>query len=111
MRKAIVFLNQERVGELLETAEGDYQFQYDDLWLADDDRPAISLTLPKSQKVFQSEHLFPFFANLLSEGINRQLQSRHLQIDEADEFGLLLKTSGVDTIGAVTIKESDDEPS
>ena len=111
MRKAIVYLNHERVGTLLENEDGSYLFQYDELWFVDDDRPAISLTLPKTKRIYQSQQLFPFFSNLLSEGINRQLQSRQLQIDESDEFGLLLKTSGVDTIGAITIKAYSDEPS
>ena len=42
--------------------------------------------------------------NMLSEGVNRQLQSRHLQIDENDHFGMLLATGQKDTIGAIEIK-------
>ena len=41
---------------------------------------------------------------MLSEGVNRQLQSRHLQIDENDHFGMLLATGQKDTIGAIEIK-------
>lgn len=104
MRKAIVYLNRGRVGELTEVNSELYTFRYDDLWYADDDLPAISLTLSKKQQTYQSDHLFPFFANMLSEGVNRQLQSRHLQLDEADDFGLLLKTAQTDTIGAVTVE-------
>jgi len=51
-----------------------------------------------------SEILFPFFYNMLSEGVNRKLQSMLLKIDENDHFGLLAKTSEYDTIGAVTLK-------
>ena len=40
---------------------------------------------------------------MLSEGVNRKLQCRHLQIDENDYFGLLLATSGTETIGAVSV--------
>ncbi len=106
MRQAIVLLNGERAGELIEVTPDHYVFRYDDLWYADDDKPAVSLTLPKSQQVYESDHLFPFFSNMLAEGVNRQLQSRQLQIDENDEFGLLLATAQYDTIGAVTVKES-----
>lgn len=105
MRKAIVYLNSERVGELTEVATDHYVFRYDDLWWADDDQPALSLTLPKKQQVYEADHLFPFFTNLLAEGANRQLQSRQLQIDENDDFGLLLATAQTDTIGAVTVQE------
>lgn len=104
MRKAIVYLNGDRVGELTEVNRDLYTFQYDDLWYADDDLPSISLTLSKKQQAYQADHLFPFFANMLSEGVNRQLQSRHWQVDEADDFGLLLKTATTDTIGAVTVQ-------
>ncbi|MEM6379398.1 MAG: HipA N-terminal domain-containing protein [Bacteroidota bacterium] len=103
MRSAIVYLNGKRVGELTEVNGSLYTFRYDDLWFVDDDLPAISLTLSKKQQAYQADHLFPFFANMLSEGVNRQLQSRHLQIDEIDDFGLLLKTAQTDTIGAVTV--------
>lgn len=108
MRKAIVFLNRERAGTLVEVDPNHYVFRYDDLWFADADKPAVSLTLPKTQQVYEADHLFPFFSNMLAEGVNRQLQSRQLQIDENDEFGLLLATAQYDTIGAVTVKETLD---
>ena len=41
---------------------------------------------------------------MLSEGVNRDLQSILLRIDEEDHFGLLAATAQVDSIGAVTVK-------
>jgi serine/threonine-protein kinase HipA len=41
---------------------------------------------------------------MLSEGVNRKLQSMQLKIDDADDFGLLMATAQYDTIGAVTVK-------
>jgi serine/threonine-protein kinase HipA len=41
---------------------------------------------------------------MLSEGVNRKLQSLQLRIDENDNFGLLAATAQYDTIGAVTVK-------
>jgi serine/threonine-protein kinase HipA len=41
---------------------------------------------------------------MLSEGVNRKLQSRTLKIDETDDFGLLAATARYDTIGAITVK-------
>lgn len=92
------------VGMLTEESRSSYIFRYDDRWFTDANKPAVSLTLPKSQQEYHSKYLFPFFFNLLSEGVNRQLQSRQLKIDEADHFGFLLATAQYDTIGAITVQ-------
>ena len=104
MRKAAVYRNGELVGTVTEESRSSYIFRYDDRWFADTKKPAVSLTMPKSQQEYHSEYLFPFFFNLLSEGVNRQLQSRQLKIDEADHFGFLLATAQYDTIGAITVQ-------
>lgn len=104
MRQAAVYRNRELVGYLTEESRQHYSFRYDGNWLANGQKPAISLTLPKRQLPYESDHLFPFFANLLSEGANRHLQSTRLRIDENDSFGLLLATAQYDTIGAITIQ-------
>jgi len=105
MRIAEVYRNGELAGRLIEDNQYDYSFVYDDDYFANDTAPAVSLTLPKTQKEYASKILFPFFFNMLSEGVNRKLQSRTLQIDEKDHFGLLLATANNDTIGAITIKQ------
>lgn len=105
MRKADVFRNGELVGVLTQFSTNDYEFRYDNNWFANGELPPISLTMPKSKQVYKSEYLFPFFFNMLSEGVNRKLQSRYLKIDEKDYFGLLLATAKTDTIGAITISE------
>ena len=105
MRKANVYRNGKLIGVLSQFSINDYEFRYDDNWFANGELPAISLTMPKSQQVYKSEYLFPFFFNMLSEGVNKQLQTRHLKIDEKDYFGLLLATAKTDTIGAITISE------
>ena len=105
MRKANVYRNGELVGVLSQFSPNDYEFRYDDNWFANGELPSISLTMSKSQQVYKSEYLFPFFFNMLSEGVNRQLQTRHLKIDEKDYFSLLLATAKTDTIGAITISE------
>jgi serine/threonine-protein kinase HipA len=104
MRTAQVFYNQIPAGILTEENRNTYRFVYDDAYLKDAGLPAISLTLPKSSKEFESDYLFPFFYNMLAEGVNRTLQSRQLRIDEEDSFGFLLATAGYDTIGAITVK-------
>ena len=104
MREAAVYRNGELAGTLIEDDRRQYLFRYTDNWLTDSSKPAISLTLPKSRQEFRSPYLFPFFFNMLSEGVNRRLQSTQLKIDEDDHFGLLLATAQYDTIGAVTLQ-------
>jgi HipA-like protein len=103
-RKATVYRNATLVGLLSEEDDKSYKFEYDSVYLIEDN-PAVSLTMPKSKKIYRSEYLFPFFYNQLTEGDNRKLQSRHLKIDENDHFGLLLATSSIDSIGAISVKE------
>lgn len=104
MRKAKVYRNGVLVGELTEHSRKKYSFTYDDTWFNDPKKPAVSLTLPKTQKTYESEYLFPFFFNMTSEGANKKLQSKLLRIDENDAFGLLLATAQFDTLGAITVK-------
>ncbi|MDD2612513.1 MAG: HipA N-terminal domain-containing protein [Bacteroidales bacterium] len=104
MRKAAVYLRGQYAGEICELSPHEYVFRYDDDYFADPGKPAISLTLNKSQQEYRSEFLFPFFFNMLSEGSNRQVQSKMLHIDENDHFGILLETAQTDVIGAVTVK-------
>ena len=104
MRTVEIYRNGILAGLLTEVNRNHYTFRYDDNYFMDDSKPAISLTLPKTQKEYNSEFLFPFFFNMLSEGVNRRLQSMQLKIDEEDNFGLLAATAQYDTIGAVTVK-------
>lgn len=106
MRKAAVYRNGVLAGYLSET-DKIFNFRYDENYFNNRNYPAISLTLPKSKPEYSSEYMFPFFFNMLSEGVNRKLQSFQLKIDENDHFGLLLQTAQFDTIGAITIKPID----
>lgn len=104
MRKLAIYRNREYAGTLTEESRKMFVFRYDEAYYADTTKVAISLTLPKSKQEYSSPVLFPFFFNMLSEGVNRQLQSRLLKIDEQDNFGLLSATAQYDTIGAITVK-------
>lgn len=109
MRKAKVYRNGLLVGELIEHNRKQFSFIYDEAWFTDPQKPAVSLTLPKTQRIYESEYLFPFFFNMLSEGVNRRLQSKLLHIDEQDHFGLLMATAQYDTIGAITVKPVEEK--
>ena len=99
-----IYRNGVLAGILLEENRNSFVFRYDEYFFNDTTKPAISLTLPKSKMEYASQYLFPFFFNMLSEGVNRKLQSIQLKINEEDNFGLLMATAQYDTIGAVTVK-------
>jgi serine/threonine-protein kinase HipA len=103
MRQAKIFFKKEAAGILTQHDDGTFTFRYDDFWIANQSKPAISLTLPKTVREYHSKYLFPFFYNMLPEGSNKQVVCRFMRIDEDDYFGLLLATAKNDTIGAVTV--------
>jgi serine/threonine-protein kinase HipA len=100
MRECKVYVHDAEAGLLQETDDREYVFTYHDEYQGD----PVCLAMPLRQKVYRSDHLFPYFFNMLSEGANRQVQSTLLHIDEKDDFGIMLATAQYDTIGAVTVK-------
>lgn len=104
MRVLEIYRNGTLAGTLTEESRQQYIFKYDVNYFNDSSKSAVSLTMPKTQSEYKSEFLFPIFYNMLSEGVNRKLQSTQMRIDEDDSFGLLAATAQYDTIGAVTVK-------
>jgi serine/threonine-protein kinase HipA len=107
--KGLVYNNGLLAGSIEKALNGEYSFQYEDAYFQNNQLPPVSLTLPKTQKEYKSEKLFPFFYGLLSEGVNKDIQCRLYKIDEQDSFTRLLLTAGNDTIGAITVKPEEDE--
>ena len=107
--KGVVYCNGVLAGILEKDISSGYSFKYEISYLENKNNPPISLTFPKTEKEYKSEILFPFFYGLLSEGVNKEIQCRLLKIDENDDFTRLLITSGVDNIGAITIKKWENE--
>ena len=103
MRVAKVLFKDEEAGMLTQFDDGSFSFRYNDNWMVNGNKAAISLTMPKSQQEYRSEYLFPFFFNMLPEGSNKQVVCRTMRIDKDDYFGLLLTTAKYDTIGAVRV--------
>jgi serine/threonine-protein kinase HipA len=103
MRSGQVFYKNELSGILSQLDNGSFIFRYEERWLNDSSKPSISLTLPKIKMEFQSSTLFPFFFNLIPEGVNKRLICSKKRIDFDDYFGILLEVAGGDTIGAVKI--------
>ncbi len=103
MRSAQIYWNGIFAGTLTETARNSYTFKYNDEYYYNSDYPAISLTINKSRQKHSANRLFPFFSNLLSEGVNRSIQNKLLNISDSDDFGLLIASATTDTIGAITV--------
>mgnify|MGYP005989889811 CR=1 FL=1 len=104
MRSANVYFNKDLAGVLTQKSDGAFEFEYLETWLNNPYLPAISLTLPKTNKTYRSLTLFPFFYQLLPEGENKKEICFTKRIDESDDFGILLSVADTDTIGAVTLK-------
>lgn len=103
MRKAKVYMHDLLAGELIEDENG-YTFSYDANYLALADTQSISLTLPKTDKPYQSNILFPFFDGLIPEGWLLEIAEKNWKLDTRDRMGLLLACCR-DCIGAVSIEE------
>lgn len=100
MRQCKVLVNGTEAGLLSEEDRSHYTFRY---FAGYAGRP-VCLAMPVREEPYESGYLFPYFANMLSEGANRKMQSQLLHIDEDDDFGIMLATAQTDTIGAVTVQ-------
>jgi serine/threonine-protein kinase HipA len=99
--KADVCLRDRRAGLLERTGSG-YRFIYYGDYLSSKNAEPVSLTLPLTEKPYESQSLFPFFLGLIPEGWLLDLTSRILKIDPENAFDILLATGG-DCIGAVKV--------
>lgn len=108
MRKVDVYYGDVFAGQLVELTRGSYEFVYDDAFLADSSTPPVSVNLPKSQKVYQADHIFPVFTNMLPEGANRRALCRVKKVDENDFFGMLEMICGMDAIGKFVLKHAEE---
>ncbi len=102
MRACKVYINQNYCGLLTEEDDGHFVFVYDENYRKEALEP-VCISMPLTKPRYENSSLFPFFTNLLSEGTNRAFKARINGVDPDDDFGLLLKTAGYDTIGSVTV--------
>ena len=108
--KIIIYSENIKAGVLERIAQKNkiyFQFTYDTVFL-ESKKTEIHTTLPKKQKKFISEKLFPAFENLLFEGVNREIHCRRYKIDINDQM-TMLATFGEDTIGSLTFKAATDQ--
>jgi HipA-like protein len=105
VRSAQILYKKEPAGVLTQHDDGSFLFSYSSEWIENDEKPPVSLTLPKADNPFRSTYLFAFFYNMLPEGTNKNVICKQHRIDPSDHFGLLLVSAKYDTIGAVQVVE------
>ena len=101
MKQAKVFVRENFAGILTEDENG-YTFVYHVDYLQKKDAKAVSLTLPLSEKPYNSQVLFPFFDGLIPEGWLLDIAEQSWKINLRDRMSLLLACCK-DCIGAVSI--------
>ena len=99
MRKAIVYVHNNRAGVLTEVSPTEYYFEYDDNYKGD----SVSLTMPTSQRKYSYNSFPPFFDGLLPEGEMLDGLLENINCSSNDYFSQLIAIGG-NMVGAVTIK-------
>lgn len=100
MKKARVFVDDIFAGELIEVERGrNYQFIYTDVYQGSD----VSLTMPRTRKIYGYDRFPPFFEGLLPEGMMLEALLKQSKLDRYDLLGQLIEV-GNDLVGNVTVK-------
>jgi serine/threonine-protein kinase HipA len=105
-RSGNVYMKNIFCGVVSETDAG-YSFVYNKDYLQNNDARAISLTLPLTDKPYQSKTLFSFFDGLIPEGWLLDIAERNWKINYKDRMGLLL-TCCKDCIGAISVIKNEE---
>lgn len=103
MRKAIILYNEIKAGELVETDEGDYIFQYDSNYVDSHPQQFLSFSMPVKKEPFKDNKLFPFFEGLIPEGWLLNIATKNWKLNPNDRMGLLLACCQ-NCIGAVSVQ-------
>ena len=107
MRSANVFLFDRLAGRLVETADGQCQFSYDDGYMKEPGAEPISPTMPFQAEPYWSDEMLPFFDGLIPEGWLLDIAEETWKLNPRDRFGLLLACCR-SCIGAVSVREVED---
>ncbi len=97
------------LGQLTQDRHGELGFVYSPDWLARDDAPALSASLPKRGEPYSRRECRPFFAGLLPEEGQRQAVARVLGVSPGNNFALLDRLGG-DVAGALELLPPGETP-
>ena len=67
MRKATIFYNNIKAGQLTETNDGEYEFKYDADYINKYPKQFITFSMPVRKEAYKDNRLFPFFEGLIPE--------------------------------------------
>jgi serine/threonine-protein kinase HipA len=110
MRRGNVYYKNVIAGQIIETSEGDYVFQYDENYITAHPTQYITFSMPVRAAPYKDNRLFPFFEGLIPEGWLLDIATKNWKIKSNDRMGLLLACCQ-NCIGAVSIlptTEQDD---
>ena len=102
MRQAKIYYQEILAGILIETNEGEYQFQYETDYVDRYPDQFITFTMPVRKEPYSEKRLFPFFEGLIPEGWLLDIASKNWKINTNDRMGLLLACCK-NCIGAVSV--------
>ena len=109
MKQLIVYMREQRVGELEQDDNGLLRFRYVPEWLSREDAIPISRMLPLTSDTFEGKRVRPFFAGLLPEEEPRQKIAAILGISERNDFAMLEQIGG-ECAGAISLLSEDASP-
>ncbi len=99
MKRAEIFVNDIKAGQLIEHTPYEYEFKYEDNYIG----PPVSLTMPISKQQYKFTSFPAFFEGLLPEGIQLEALLKDKKINRNDFFAQLV-ACGADCVGAVTVR-------
>lgn len=96
-----VWFDSFHLGDVAVGEDGALSFAYTEAWRATQGAFPLSVTLPLSDRVYPSELISPWLANLLPEEEQLTILTRSLGLDRADTLAILNEIGG-DTAGALS---------
>lgn len=102
MRQALIKYNSIPTGILSESADGEYEFTYNEDYIANFPGLFITFDMPVRVRPYKSKRLFPFFDGLIPEGWLLNIAAESWKINKNDRMALLLACCR-NAIGAVSV--------
>ena len=102
MRRAEIYYKNDFAGYLTETDDGDYLFQYNEIYVKQHPDQFLTFTMPVSNQQYKDTRLFPFFEGLIPEGWLLDIAVKNWKLNPNDRMGLLLACCQ-NCIGAVSV--------
>ena len=103
-----VYLQERRVGHLIQDDGGQMSFEYVESWLAQPGATALSQSLPLRKERFPAKECRGFFGGILPEESKREIIARNLGISARNDYAMLEQIGG-ECAGAVTFLPAGQE--